>query len=272
MLDWQNEDDYEFVTNLEGRLIAWEFLRRNPEYAKDYSYTLSLSEKEKSLPKIKPLEIYNKELPDYTFWYEPKKLSKETFREWRRRVFRLDIDPGRYRYSEGIKKKWGITGTMPSPKDDNPKIEYLHEPKFLWKAHNDEYSDLFQAVDTGDSNAEFFEQKPGKVTLVFKLGANLETQLKLAEDILKEEIITQKIKKTHNKGQKKVNKKNLITYLRVLDAMNQGVGNKDIIANLPINIPKGSDKYYPDKTLSRYKTNALKLLDPNSYQSLLNIL
>ena len=36
MPDWRNEDDYERTKTLSAEGWAWEFLRRNPEYRKDY--------------------------------------------------------------------------------------------------------------------------------------------------------------------------------------------------------------------------------------------
>lgn len=34
--DWQSAAAYEYVRNLDPADIAWEFLRRNPEYQQDY--------------------------------------------------------------------------------------------------------------------------------------------------------------------------------------------------------------------------------------------
>jgi hypothetical protein len=34
--DWRNEDDYEYIETLEASELAWECLRRNPEYRAQY--------------------------------------------------------------------------------------------------------------------------------------------------------------------------------------------------------------------------------------------
>ncbi len=36
MPHWQQLKDYDFIKNCRPELIAWEFLRRNPHYQKDY--------------------------------------------------------------------------------------------------------------------------------------------------------------------------------------------------------------------------------------------
>ena len=39
--DWRNPDDYAFTRDLSPELWAWQFLRRNPEYRKDYDWFIS---------------------------------------------------------------------------------------------------------------------------------------------------------------------------------------------------------------------------------------
>lgn len=44
--DWKNEDEYKYMDNHTPELWAWEFLRRNPEYQKDWNDTLKMFKKD----------------------------------------------------------------------------------------------------------------------------------------------------------------------------------------------------------------------------------
>ncbi|WIW50312.1 DUF6499 domain-containing protein (plasmid) [Bradyrhizobium sp. 62B] len=35
-VDWRSPDSYDYLKNADPTEIAWEFLRRNPEYQRDY--------------------------------------------------------------------------------------------------------------------------------------------------------------------------------------------------------------------------------------------
>ncbi|MFB6225361.1 MAG: transcriptional regulator domain-containing protein, partial [Candidatus Paceibacteria bacterium] len=81
--DWRNPEEYDFTEELDFLGWAWEFIRRNPEYQRDYY--LQLNDKEEFY------ELNSEDYPDMSFF-------------------------------EICEKKWGIQEFV-DPEDDHPNID-----------------------------------------------------------------------------------------------------------------------------------------------------
>ena len=91
--DWRNPKDYEFTQSLNPHQWAWEFLRRNPEYRKDWHLAL-----------------------------------EEYLRQYPRQVVRIR-GPGFAIHSGRSMEKWGITAYT-NPEQDNPReVRFLRKPE-----------------------------------------------------------------------------------------------------------------------------------------------
>lgn len=44
--DWRSPSDYEYLRQLDRAELAWEFLRRNPDYQKDFARIVDASSRE----------------------------------------------------------------------------------------------------------------------------------------------------------------------------------------------------------------------------------
>jgi len=109
--DWKNAKDYAYIDRkkIKRAGVAWEFLRRNPEYQKDYRHFCSGK--------------YN------VFSYEPHKFPGESDQKWMARCVKEDVEPVIYPPEETLARKWGLRKFLFDP--DKTVRELKPKPQFL---------------------------------------------------------------------------------------------------------------------------------------------
>lgn len=115
--DWRIASDYDYVDDLSLTALAFEFLRRNPEYRRDFR---KYSKIEGALAKLhgpKP-ENYAEWKADWATGaiFDPPKLPDETHQEWRERALLESGGPRQVWYEEWYTNRWGILSEeLPDP-------------------------------------------------------------------------------------------------------------------------------------------------------------
>lgn len=175
--NWRIESDYDFTETLSPKAWAWQFLKRNKKYQKDYQ------ELEIILKNLRreygPIETASQrkalhKVPE-AYIATPEMMEGETKEAWQIRVLKNNQIP-RYNFvSIGLALKWGIKGNMP-----NPFSQELLEPLFVnhvpWPVLiEEEEEDVCQGIYSG----------PEIVTLKVNVKLSIDKQLKLAKKKIK---------------------------------------------------------------------------------------
>ena len=218
--DWKNEADYEFTKDLDLNGWAWEFLRRNPEYRKDWKKELPIylkSEQEyRSNPKFKESPVWGKPIISEN---DPH--------------FRINPHKPDYLYI------WGLY-LLINPDQDKPfgPIFYPTSGQVILGSGLDWLS--------GKAQEQFISIPEGKIAVIFDLTKSINQQIRKFEKDLaewqryfKEKRLKVSATKTH--------KQNWTNYIRILDAEAEGISRREIAK---IIFSKISDKY-PDYQGSR---------------------
>lgn len=173
MLDWKNVDDYSFMANLDGHGWAWEFLRRNQQYEKDYAtYTKQMNEEiEKYGPY--PSRIFLNKIPsEHLYYFSPPKIENESVNSWFQGNLHNKQVPRFFRPDQWCAYKWKIRSALPDPHD------YKSCPKFYVPEKAEQIH--FDNVD------KFFTDefpKEDKLLIAFDLTERLDPQLKYVSDL-----------------------------------------------------------------------------------------
>lgn len=235
--DWKDPDAYAAFTTRDD--LAWQFLRRNPEYQSDWALY-------ESVP---------------TFWPDgggkTPKLSGRSFADWAEMIYYYATPPGRpgetleeYKvrmagasYSvtnleDGLCRKWGVMSLAPpeqfsvflNPYDNEYPVVGCDEDVFVMRHHHmpepykvvpdgylfDKYSPPHRAIaSVFSADPESIEAPPNVVPIWFSLDHNLKSQLDEALEILKEARRELDNKPGHRKPPSVAT---LVTALRVYDA------------------------------------------------------
>lgn len=264
--DWRNEKDYQYMDKHTPELWAWEFMRRNTKYIKDWKSTLSAyrDRKKEEIPRIQAVlrneekycflpsvpgfdkELYINELPErkkqvltkllHSFLKEDENYKPDTL------------------FFNGARSKWGLL------------IDEIIDPDIDKPIFGDPYDTLFYTCG-GVFSADNFHiltftgiEKSNAVA-VFDLSKPIQQQYEQLKNDLEEE------QKEFLRGgkipiRKNVNKKEIWKrYTRILDAYKEKVKPKDIASNIFPN----TENIYPDflgnkNVESNYKL-AKKLVD-----------
>jgi len=202
MPDWRKEEDYDFVSSLSREGRAWEFLRRNPDYAKDWHRYEAFLAMRSDEHRLKNLLLSNSKQEKEGYYYLPPKVDGESEMSWSVRV----VNPKRYSEKQWLCLKWGIRHDLQDPNEQQPPV--FLAPKELPSALSWEDMPSFYHGDE-----ENFSFKDGKLVIGFDLTQPFGPQLKKAKYILEDTVGRNKPKPP---GKGPVN--DLIsTYLRILD-------------------------------------------------------
>lgn len=198
-LNWRELKDYEFADTLNGKKWAWEFLRRNPDYIKEWGKELPLE-----FDRIKIL------LSDPELKNEP---SLEGYRKNTPESSHFVIAGHSLKYF----KKWGILNLV-NPEQDNPFPNPFSQ-----------FQSFKHGTVKGGNFGNFNNISLGNYcSIVFDMTHPLKPQIanaqKLLLEIQKDQVKAGKI--FINKPKK--HKDNLIEYLRILDAKAENVSNEEI--------------------------------------------
>ena len=218
MPDWQNPDAYRFTESLSREQWAWEFLRRNPEYQKEWQ----------------------------CFWAIWQALEAEygapphrDFQRWKLdpRAYVIGTDAGECFASDSCKvdgdkvliecwlgAKWGFYKFPLDPATDRPVIG----EQLAWR----EVSQGVIRVDAGSS--DYLGREAGKLALGFDLALPLRDQLERAKTYL---IASQRRLQQEGEVQPKCitgMRVYLTLCLRLLDAHASGADEQDIAQRLGV--------------------------------------
>ena len=192
--DWRNSKDYEFTKELGPELWAWQFLRRNPAYRKDYDWFISI---------WRALEVDYGVAPERNFsrWkldpraYAPEEMT-QGFCDDDKSCASPDGDKVMIECAMGA--KWGFYKFPNSPDTEFPVIP----DKLIWRE-----PDIGVSTPSGD--AQIYD-----MDLRFDVRLSLNEQLASA----KRRLVSQQ-RKLYQEGNG-FNVKSLTNYLRLLDADN----------------------------------------------------
>lgn len=234
--DWRNASAYPLeAKDLSDSQWAWEFLRRNPDYQKDYEHFAGLPSYHANGSKT--CKWCNCQ-PNW--WDDPELryckhpiLDDITVEEYVRRTG--DDTPYHYSLEDHLVEKWGFTSSMIyDPAYDGGSLGLYCEPEFpielnIWDSKI--YPELSQSHPIEPNN--IFE-----VTLRFDCRYSIEKQLNEAKEILLQNREGLREHAPLVKNSKSIRIKNLPSYLRAYDGWVSGATLTDIKET----ISSGTDK------------------------------
>lgn len=237
MPDGKKESDYPFSEKTSPEEWTWEFLKRNPNYRKDYTDMLATYKKlEKDHgPKNKwnKKEITN---DPRACIYNPLRKKGESDNQWIHRCLNNGIPPHRYFICRGLGIKWGLEELY------NPKLKCSKRIKFI-PAFNSKYPQristlqIFNLNELIDDNSEDdLRVVEDKVILAFDLTTSIKSQTDKAYKKLNS--IKNNLKITSHKHRPDV----WAEYLRIYDARKLGVTFSEIAKFLNPETFKSHDK------------------------------
>lgn len=206
--DWTDPAAYAFTAGLDAAQWAWEFLRRNPDYQRewtDFSTVWQALEAEYGRPPVR----------DFTAW-------KRDPRAW---VSATDCPEGDCRVDQdkvliecAVGARWGFYKFPPDPADDDP----VGAGRLVWREVDDE------VVMVGPADADWLGADPSKVALGFDLALPLRAQVERAKRQL------QLLRRQRERGGEVEARsvttlhRTLTTMLRLLDATAAGAGGAQL--------------------------------------------
>jgi hypothetical protein len=224
--DWHSEPDYKFTGELTYKGWAWEFLRRNPDYRSAYASFLD---------EAKAVELEygadwrtNREARTY----HPPKLEGESDQKWMKRCgFGLGLHPRRKWLDVLRGKPFRLAGMFDPHSVTANTVAFLDPDPFPLIAELpddlDGYVEEFPVFDpesdqeTGDGVFAFI---PDVCVAVFDMTKSIKTQINEIRPLLSEVRKQRNIKGPHLPTIQPEWRR----YLRVLDAVFDGVSNEDI--------------------------------------------
>jgi hypothetical protein len=192
MPNWKNKKDYAFAKALDDVHWTWEFLRRNPEYKKDFAAAQSGQVKK-----------------------GPSWLHYPTGGD----------EPIAWR----LGRKWQIIGPIRDPLNNRPPVFVMQYPIDSDLEEISEFcGDPSEEDDTHDPQAGGPIPQPRRhVTLVFDLRRPMPPQIKRATKLLRTKQALVSLERPPHKGSDK-----WLLYLRILDAKDAGASNTEILETI----------------------------------------
>ena len=252
-LDWKNEEDYAYCNDLDANGWAFEFLRRNPGYQKDWA---DFSRRKEALElKYGKVDPKNRECfqDPFSHVYEPERREDETPEEWLNRVHPEAKEVKKIWFEDYYQEKWCLKNQFPDP-NKTPKAspefnvlrsypifpDYEQVSGYFESGDDDPPKGLWQKLPEGGVNAlplsklldiKFKGQKPGEGVVVFDLTMPLEHQFNMAKEQLQKRAVEEERKgfiiRLKNKAPGYI-KTLFKMYLRALDGKASGASNKEI--------------------------------------------
>lgn len=262
--NWQDPTQYEFTKHLGNDGWAWEFLRRNEEYVKEYHVLPPLSQASPTSPLSRVCAPSGME-------YSPHKKPHESLHQWRIRSVVEGHDPVTTSPWALLARKWGLIEPADPSKDaTQQQVRFAPVEPYPLQPYLDQLDEYFESEGRGQS-------LPAYAVLVFDLRYSLDEQLKRASSLLSRTLhrrcqanLVTVVRKAHNApalwGK----------YLRVLDAdfaAIKNLGAREIAAVLFKKNPKAIKAYKPTKherdRVYEYRKAAVQLTTREGYESIL---
>lgn len=270
--DWRDASAY--PVNAEDLTLsgwAWEFLRRNPEYQKDYEHFASLPDYLANGAKTAKWHCTATvwwEDPELRYCKQPIIEDDDTIAHYFHRTG--DNTPFHYSLEDHLIEKWGLTSTeIYDPSYDGGDACLYFTPELPRELH-------FYNPETDTELSQLHPVKPDnmfEVTLRFDLRYSIEKQLKEAEKILlhykeglKEHALFPDLKNEIVIDRKSIQTRNLPMYLRVYDGRQSG----ETFSEIGRVIFRGTEKSASaDKTKASNAFNNGKKLVNGGYRELI---
>lgn len=249
--DWTNSSEYPKWNSTSLGRFAWEFLRRNPKYQKDWADYLGICRGiipnydphvQQSAADYDALENH----PDYVR-YDPPRLDGENESAWLKRVGRGTRMPLHVWYA----REWGLDNYFPDP-------FYAYEKSALGlldvRLNNNPRACVVTEHWEGFKEGGIYTLH-SQAALAFDFSLPIETQLAAAGKYLKSHqkwLIKQGVVEAFPN---KKPRKEWVVYLRMLDADAMNVKPKEMAEQLY----KNTDNSYPDYGGSKAASAALKI-------------
>lgn len=127
MSDWRNETDYP-GEETSPEEWTWEFMRRNLNYQRDYSYVnRRLCEIAKTPKEKEPCEGLPYSDDARKLYFDPPRNSGESVSDWVGRCVLSDIDPKWSMLSVGYGGTWGLHTMYDPSKGFNQGVKFLED-------------------------------------------------------------------------------------------------------------------------------------------------
>ncbi len=227
--DWKNEKDYDYMDNHTPELWAWEFLRRNPEYRKDWDTALAIWKKNNK-----------SDAPNYWAPLFGSSCSEENHQ------------PDTLSFS-GARSKWGLyIDEIINPDIDKPLVEYPYS--------------LFYTYDSFYEKDDFHllpELNDLECVTVFDLAKPIQQQLEHFKSILED--YQSSLAAYTELEIPKVKNKSIYwkDYIRILDAYEANAEKKDIASVIFPEKTNTHPEYYGNETVRDSLEAAEKIRDEN---------
>ena len=228
--DWRKESDYDYTKTLREDGWAWEFLRRNPQYTKEWKKTLSKHQAEDKPRRKKRYAELSAFLESKTgkFSFIPGFEKEKSFDEFSERGLRFaalylnqlekETTPD-FIDSKGAGNRWGFKLT-----------DVLFNPEMIYPQF-DEYTLIFDVFGWYYTKEDIDQQlmpalKEWEVAAVYDLRTSIGHQTKRFKEFLTRE--QENLKASSVIKTRRLNKSVYIRYLRVLDAKEDSVKQSEI--------------------------------------------
>ncbi len=228
---WRNEKNYDYMDNHTPELWAWEFLRRNPKYRKDWVSAMKMRKDEI----IKHKKEKHLDCPLF-----PPNCIKE-------------YDQPEKIYFEGARNKWGLYfDEIINPNIDKPRVDQTYS--LFWS------NNYFLGKDDLDFLPDL---KKYEVLIAIDLEQGIQSQLErykyILEDYQKDQevhsdLVVQKVKN------KKIYWKD---YIRILDAKENNAETREIASIIFPKLGNSHPDYNGNKMVIDSYDAAKKIRDEN---------
>jgi len=216
--NWKDADANEYPKWRTASLarLAWEFLRRNPGYQKNWGEYLQLCKE--IIPEYDPdrWRQYRFVLLDHPNYvrYDPPRLDGESEGEWTRRIGGL----GRYNLHRWYAHKWGLRGDHYLPDPFCAYVDGSHESMFIKNCRAEIVTEHWRYFDR-----ELYPTCDQWRALGFDYSVPIEPQLIAAREYLLSQQKFLLARKKVEAFPNKTPRKELVDYLRMLDAEAAGI-------------------------------------------------
>jgi len=222
MSNWRDPQDYAIYQNSSPELIAWQFLRRNPDYQQDYSWFMSLWIQLETVYGAPPHRDFDSWKKDSRAYRSEREIynteNNSTNTSANSNVGDCASQDDNLLIECWMGSKWGFYKFPIDPKIENPKLG----TELTWRTTAATvkliHEDSISAITLNDSK--------NKTAVIFDLNKDLKQQIQSAKQQL---IIAQKDLANLN-----ATKKDLILCLRILDINQQDTSNINIQRELDI--------------------------------------
>ena len=220
MPNWKEPADYDFTEHLDGSGWAWEFLRRNNNYAEDYDECERLvqREEEKHGPYPNPIYKFLGDKVKHTLYCDPPKKEKEEIQQWLGRCHAQNLYPHRYHPSIWYGKKWHLKQAIQSPLINKPP---LFDSPIIRKAELISFDNVGKYIEDGGEPEDY-------IAIGFDLSAPIGPQWDAVKEIVQSKHKNYQKPIDHSPSVSKHTVANFKNYLRVLDAIAAGINLNDI--------------------------------------------